>query len=125
MNVQQYFTSQKNYLKRHPSSGSTSMPAPSTLIAGYLYRSSITIPHNLGYIPKVRVYFENSVSDGKVYPAGGRRLAGTYPGLPFTGMYCLWEVTTTDLTIYLESSTAAGPQTGNRTVYWVIYWDTV
>lgn len=120
MSVQQHFTSQKNYLKRHPSSGSTSLAAPSTLIGFTYYRSSITIPHNLGYVPRVRVYYENSASDGKVYPAGGRRIGGTYLGLAFNSIYCLWEATSTDLTIYLES---AASKTGSRTVYWVIYWD--
>lgn len=118
----QYFTSQKNYLKRHPLSGSTSLAAPSTLVGGTYYRSSITIPHNLGYVPRVRVYYENSASDGKVYPAGGRRNGGTYLGLAFNSIYCLWEVTSTNLTIYLESAIS---QTGSRTIYWVIYWDSI
>lgn len=121
MSAQQYFTSQKNYLKRHPISGSASIAAPSTLIAFSYYRTAYTVTHNLGYVPKIRVYYENSASDGKVYPSGGRRLSGAYPGLAANSIYCLWEATSTTLTIYLESATT---KTGVRTVYWIIYWDT-
>lgn len=120
MSGQQYFTSQKNYLKRHPLSGSASVSAPSTSISGLYYRTTYTITHNLGYVPRIRVYYENSASDGKIYPAGGRRNGGTYVGLPFNSIYCLWEATSTTLTIYLESATT---KTGVRNVYWVIYQD--
>lgn len=113
------YVSDKNVLKRHSSSGSTSMSAPSTNVT-YAFQSSTTVNHNLGYIPQVRVYFENSASDGKVYPAGGRRVANSYDGLASNSIYCLWELTTTTLTIYLESGTT---KTGNRTVYYVIYED--
>lgn len=120
MSQQQYFTSQKNYLKRHPISGSASISAPSTLVGGLFYRTSYVVAHNLDYVPKVRVYFKNSASDGKVYPAGGSRLSGLYPGLAYNSLYCLYEATSTNLTIYLESPAT---QTGSRTIYWVIYMD--
>lgn len=117
------FTSNKNYLKRDTSTGYTDMAAPTVLAySGYIYSSSYTVNHNLGYIPQVRVYFENSASDGKVYPAGGRRLAYSYTGLNPLGAdcLCLFEVSTTSLTIYLESNLI---KTGTRRVYWVIYRD--
>lgn len=111
----------KNILKESSLSGSASVAAPSTFIpAEALYRSSVTITHNLGYIPLVRIHFEADASDGKVYPAGGRRLAATYPGLPANSVYCLWELSTTTLTIFLESATT---KTGTRTVYYDIYKD--
>lgn len=110
----------KNYLKRDPSSGSTSIAAPSAYTSWFMYATTYTVAHNLGYIPLARVYFENSATDGKVYPAGGVR-NGLYPGLAYgTDCYCLYELDENNLTIYLESGTA---QTGNRTIYWVIYKD--
>lgn len=120
-----FFRSNKNYLKRDTSTGNALMNAPTTLAySGYIYSSSYTVNHNLGYIPQVRVYFENSATDGKVFPAGGSRLAYSYIGLnPFsTDLLCLFEVTTTTLTIYLESNAI---KTGTRRVYWVIYKDKV
>lgn len=120
MSVQQYFTSQKNYLKRHPSSGSASITAPSTLRSWGNYTTTFTVSHNLGYVPQVRVFYENSASDNKVYPAGGTRLAASYPGIAGSPIFCLWDVDSTTLTIILESGTT---KTGVRNIYWVVYWD--
>lgn len=120
MSAPVYFKSGKNYLKRYMA-GSTSIAAPATLNAWFNYSNSYTVTHNLGYIPQVRVYYEENASNGKVYPAGGRRLATSYPGLTSGScVFCLFEVTSTTLTITLESGTT---QTGNRTIYWVIYLD--
>lgn len=113
----------KNTLKKDSSSGSSSVAAPATAtpwVGGTDFYTPTTISHNLGYIPQVRVYYENSDSDGKVYPAGGRRNGGTYPGLPFNSIICLFDLSTTALTIYLESNTA---KTGSRTIYYDIYKD--
>jgi hypothetical protein len=111
----------KSYLRRHESSGTASVAAPSVYVpAEVLYRTAHEVTHGLGYIPQVRVYYEADASDGKIYPAGGRRLSGEYPGLPSNSVYCLWELTTTTLTIYLESATT---KTGSRDVYYVIYED--
>lgn len=110
----------KNVLKKDNISGSVSMAAPTALSAWFMRSNSTVIAHNLGYIPQVRVYYENSDSDGRVYPAGGRRNGGTYLGLPPNSIICLWELTTSNLTIYLESNTV---KTGNRTVYYDIYKD--
>lgn len=113
----------KNYLKRNSSSGTALIAAPATAapwVGATAFYTPYTVTHNLGIIPKVRVYFENSATDTKLYPAGGRRLSGLYPGLPGNSIICLWEVTITTLTITLESNTA---KTGNRNIYWVIYED--
>lgn len=110
----------KNVLKKDDSSGSQSVAAPSSLSAWGNYVTTTVVAHNLGYIPLVRVYFESSATDGKVYPAGGRRLAGTYLGLPANSVFCLFEVSTTNVTIYLESFTT---KTGSRTIYYNIYKD--
>lgn len=120
MSGKQYFTSEKNYLKRQPITGSSAMSAPSTIAAWFNYTSSLTISHGLGYVPMVRVYYEPDASNGKVYPATGRRLAGFGPGLTYGDVMCLWEVDSTNLTIYLESVSS---KTGTRNVYWVIYLD--
>ncbi len=113
------FTGKKNYMKR-AFSDSVSIAAPSSLGSWGTYVSSYTITHNLGYIPQVRVYYENSATDGKVYPAGGRRVSGLYPGLAANSVFCTWELDDNDLTIHLESMTS---KTGNRRIYWVIYLD--
>lgn len=122
------FTSDKNYLKRDTITGTTSIAAPSSVASygsGLIKARTHTVTHNLGYIPQVRVYFENSATDGKLYPAGGNRLGVDYVGLdPFGAgdLWCLFEVSTTTLTIYLECDSFFSP-TGNRNIYWVIYKD--
>jgi hypothetical protein len=118
MSVQ--FTSDKNYLKRHPSSGQTTVASPSTLNGStFLYEKVITIPHSLGYVPMIRVYYE-PYTNGAVWPATGSRVSGAGAGLAYGDIMCLWEVDSTNLTISLES---VNSQTGSREVYWVIYWD--
>lgn len=110
----------KNYLKRDTSTGSTSIAAPSSMAPYGAYVSTHTVAHNLGYIPLVRVFFENSATDGKVYPAGGNRIATVYPGLTASDCYCLYDLDENNLTISLEAGYA---KTGMRTIYWVIYKD--
>lgn len=123
MSVEQLFTSSKNYLKRHPSSGSTSMAAPTVLNgATSLYENILTIKHNLGYVPMVRVYYE-PFTNGRVYPATGSRVSTAGTGLNLGDIICLWEVSETDLTITLASDGFSAVNTGSRNVYWVIYWD--
>lgn len=114
-----YFTSKKNYLKRDVS-GSASIAAPNVATAWGSFQSSYTVNHNLGYIPQIRVYYEESATDNKVYPAGGNQINGVYPGLPLGSIFCVWELSTTNLVIYLEANAALA---GNRTIYWVIYLD--
>mgnify|MGYP003543912598 CR=1 FL=1 len=122
------FTSKKNYLKRDSATGSTVVSAPSSVAGyggGFIKARTHTVSHGLGYIPQVRVYFENSDTDGRLYPAGGRRLGVDYVGLdPFGGgdLWCLYEVSDTTLTIYLECDSFFSP-TGTRRLYWVIYKD--
>jgi len=115
---------EKNTLKRSTTTGTANIAAPATAtpwVGGTDFYTSYTVNHNLGYLPEVRVFFANDASDGKIYPAGGRRLTGFYPGLAANSIICLWEVTTTTLTITLESNTS---KTGNRDIWWVIYLDT-
>ncbi len=111
----------KNVLKRSSVSASISMAAPSALV-GSNRVSSTVITHNLGYIPMVRIYFEQSETDGIVYPAGGNRLLTSYIGLGGTPIICLYEVDETTLTIYLETD-GFSPKTGSRNVHYIIYKD--
>lgn len=113
------FTGAKNLMKRVVYD-SASIAAPSTFSSWFTYYTSYTVNHGLGYIPQLRVYFENSATDGKIYPAGGDRISGLYPGLAANSIFCLWEVDENNLTIYLESFTS---KTGSRNIYWVIYLD--
>lgn len=115
---------EKNTLKRSSLSDTANIAAPQTAapwIGGTSFYTSYVVAHSLGYIPEVRVFFANSDSDGKIYPAGGRRLSGFYPGLAANQIICLWEVDATNLTITLESNTT---KTGTRDIWWVIYLDT-
>lgn len=114
-----YLNPTKNYLKRASTSGSADVPAPTTLNAWFNYVSTYTVPHGLGYIPEVRVYYEPA-ADGRVWPASGDRFTGYGDGLSAGDVLCTWEIDATNLTIYLESLSA---KTSTRPVYWVIYLD--
>ena len=120
MTVVSSYLSDKNVLKRHKSSGSASIDAPNSATPHSSYQTTYTVDHDLGYIPQVRVYFESSASDGRVYPAGGSRASAQYPGIAGFPVFCLWNLTTTQLIIKLEASAT---QTGTRKIYWVIYED--
>lgn len=113
----------KNVLKRSSLSGNVSVAAPSTVSAWLNRVTTTVILHNLGYIPMVRVYYEQSETNGIVYPAGGSRLATTYIGVGGSPIICLYEIDETNLTIYLESDRFVAAQTGNRTIYYTIYKD--
>jgi hypothetical protein len=117
-----YFISDKNLLKRDSSTGSTTLSAPSSVGSWGTKVVSHTVNHNLGYIPMVRVYYTPR-TDGQIYPATGDRVGGTGLGLSSPEVFCLWELSTTTLTIYLECNSFDSP-TGTRDVYWVIYKDT-
>lgn len=117
------FTSEKNYLKRHPSSGQVAVDAPSAVNgATFLREKMITIAHNLGYVPMVRVYYE-PFTDGAIWPATGSRVSGAGTGLSPGDIMCFWEIDENNLTISLESDSVYAAKTGTRNVYWIIYWD--
>lgn len=110
---------EKNLLKRSTVSSSQDVAAPSVVGAWFNYVSTVTIPHNLGYVPQVRVFFESDAG-GKIFPACGRRLAALATGISYGNVICVYEVDETNLTIYLESASA---KTGSRKVYYIIYLD--
>lgn len=112
-----YFRTNKNYLKKSPLSGSTTLAAPTTATAWFTFRSTHTIDHNLGYVPLVRVYYE-PYADGRLFPATGSTI---YQPPHTNSMSCIPEVSTTQLKIHLETFSSSS---GNIPIYWIIYLDT-
>jgi hypothetical protein len=119
-----FFTSNRNYMKRDASSGSSTMAAPTTsAYGGYIYITNKTITHNLGFIPVLRAYYE-PFGDGVIWPAMGQRLSQSVvnplnTAVTGPGLIC-WPTTTT-LTLQLFYGT--NHLTGPFPVYWVIYKD--
>ena len=119
-----FFTSERNYMKRDSSSGSTAVAAPVTsAYGGLLYVTNVTITHNLGFIPAYRVYYEPFI-DGVIWPSLGTRLIGnaTNPlnnGVTGPGLVS-WP-TSTQLNLQLFYTTNG--LTGTYPVYYVIYKD--
>ena len=63
------YRSDKNSMKRAAESGSTTMLGPNVSeYFGNLWTRTLTIPHNLGYVPFVRAFYE-PFGDGKLMPA--------------------------------------------------------
>lgn len=63
------FISNRNYMKKHSSSGATTMLGPNVdFWFGSGYKRQLTIPHNLGYVPMFRVDYE-PYRDGRVMEA--------------------------------------------------------
>lgn len=63
------FISNKNYMKKDPSSGVSTMLGPNvSQFFGSYFNRVTTIPHNLGYVPLFRVYYE-PYRDDKVMEA--------------------------------------------------------
>lgn len=61
------FISTRNYMKRHDSSGSSTMKGPDTLrFFGSYYTKDFEVTHDLGYTPLFRAYYEPFV-DGKIF----------------------------------------------------------
>lgn len=110
------FYSGKNYMRRHSSTGSQAVAAPSNS-ESHGFTTDITVNHGLGYVPVVRVYFD-SANNGRLYPAGGNPNGGTYWGLSSNSVYCLFTVDTNNLYIQLVSNTS---KVGTRDVYYVVY----
>ena len=119
-----FFTSNRNYMKRDPSSGSGTMATPTTsAYSGYIYTTTKVITHNLGFIPVFRVQYE-PFADGIIWPAMGTRItqgainpsntAATGPGL-----ICWPSATSLTLQLFYKNNTLPG----SFPVYWVIYQD--
>lgn len=118
------FWSEKNYLKRDSSTGSTSVAAPATsAYLGGLYITQLVIPHTLGIIPYHKVYYE-AFNDNVIWEATSSRLVGNFinpRNTAQTGPYCISWADTTAVTIELGYTN--NTLTGNYPVYYVIYRD--
>lgn len=63
------FTSTRNYMKRHSSSGSDTMFGPDTSrFFGSYYTRDYEVDHNLGYVPLYRAYYE-PFQDNRIFEA--------------------------------------------------------
>lgn len=118
------FTSQKNTLRRDPSSGTTKMAAPTTsAYSGSIYVTNLTIPHNLGYVPIFRYYYE-PFNDGIIWPNLTTRSTGfaTNPNNNVqTGPGIIGWADSTNL--YLQLYYYLNTLGRTTPVYWVIYRD--
>lgn len=119
-------TSDKNYMKRHPASGSQNMLGPNVARTFGYYTRDLVIPHNIGRPPMVRVFFE-PFRDGKIYEAvqdGQYYLSNppnTYGGTE-DGPTLMFFTDGLNLTLrmfFFDGSLAAV----NIPVYYIIYWD--
>lgn len=114
-------------MKRDPLSGSAIMAAPTTLAySNNLYVNNLPpIPHNLGYPPAYRYYYE-PFQDGTIWPSLTGRTDGNAQNpthLATTGPGIIAWVDSTNLYIQLFSNAVDSPFTGNFKVYYVIYRD--
>lgn len=117
-----FFTSNRNYMKRDPSSGSHTLAAPATSMYG-IYVTRYTVTHSLGFIPLFRVEYEG-FNDGIIWPPMGGRLAGDAinpSNTSATGPYLLAWPSSTQLTIEIGYPTNTLGY--NVPVYWIIYQD--
>jgi hypothetical protein len=120
-------TSDKNYMKRHPASGSDVMLGPNTSrFGGAWYTRDYVIPHNIGACPMIRVFYE-PFRDGKLYEAVQddqyylSNPINTYGGTE-DGPTLMAFVDETNLTLrmFFAFNTLAAI---SIPIYWVIYWD--
>ena len=112
------FTSDKNYLKLAAFQPAT-MNKPSTPNAYFNYESSLTITHNLGYIPLVRAYYDYN-NAGTIYPCTGQAGVRTAFGPSLDYWFYIDEITTTTVTFKAEDVSS---RSGTFTIYYKIYYD--
>lgn len=121
------FKSNRNYMKKHSSSGSGTMLGPDTSrFFGSYYTRTYTVNHGLGYAPMFRVYYE-PFQDHKVMEATqdtNYALPNPPNGVRITndGPTCLTWADDTNLYIelyFLDATLAAV----SFPIYWIIYKD--
>ena len=121
------FITTRNYMKRDPSSGSFELQGPATSrYFGNLYITQHIVPHNLGYVPLFRVYYE-PYRDGRVMEAF-QDTAWFLPSSP--NEVRITEVAPTLMSwadsenLYLELNYINSTLSGlTFPIYWVIYQD--
>lgn len=119
-----FYDSRKNIMKRDSISGMEILPAPTALsYSGYIYTTDIVIPHNLGYVPLFRYYYE-PFGDGIIYPQLVSRL-GQFSNNPLNpvqkgpGIIAWADNTLLHIQIFFDTN-GLGRTTP---VYYVIYRD--
>lgn len=119
-------TSDKNYMKRHPSSGSGTMKGPNVAQLFSYYTREISIPHTVGKPPMVRVFYEpfrdgvlyEAVQDGQYYLSNPPNTYGGTEDGPTLMFY------TDAYNLYLKMFFFDGSLANvDIPIYWVIYWD--
>lgn len=119
-----FLTSQRNALKRDPSSGTTNMAAPKiSAYSGSLFVTNLVIAHNLGYPPIFRYYYE-PFGDGIIWPSLSGRIDGNAANplnLAVSGPGIVAWVDNVNMYIQIFYSSAA--LNTPIPVYWVIYRD--
>lgn len=121
------FTSTRNYMKRHNSSGSATLAGPSTSrFFGSYYTSDYEVTHNLGYVPLFRAYYE-PFQDGKIYEAFQdtqyyfSNPINTYGGTEQGPTALVWaDETKLYIRLFFSFNTLSGV---NFPIHWVIYQD--
>jgi hypothetical protein len=119
-----YFTSQRNSMKRDSSSGTANMAAPTvSAYSGTIYVTNLTVPHNLGYVPLFRYYYE-PFRDGIVWVPLTDRLNGRATNPLNVAAFGPGIVGWADSTnLYLQLFYDTNALTGTYPVYYVIYKD--
>lgn len=122
-----FFTSQRNSMKRDPSSGSSNMAAPVTsAYSGYLFTTTKVISHNLGYPPTFRIAYE-PFGDGIIWPMLTNRFQQTAqnplnPVVNGPGVTA-WIDSTAPYNLNIQLFYKDATLTGTYPVYYVIYQD--
>lgn len=122
------FRSDRNFMKRDPSSGSQVMLGPNvSQYFGNLYIRELVVHHGLGYVPFFRAYYE-PYQDGVLYPVVQdtqwylKPVINSFTDFTETAPTLAAEATTEDLilTLHFPFNTLAA---NSFPVYWVIYKD--
>lgn len=123
MSITQY-DSRKNTMKRDPSSGVVNIAAPTTVAYVLNYVSpTVSISHNLGYVPAFRVSME-PFKDGVIWPPLSGRVDGNAQNPTNTSIQGPTVIAWVDSTnLYLQLFASSNTFTGTYPVYFVIYRD--
>jgi len=121
------FISDKNYMKKDPSSGTADLQGPNvSKYFGNLYISQQVVHHNLGYTPLFRVYYE-PYRDGRIMEAfqdNAWYLPDTPNGLKLTEVAPTLMSWADDEYLYIELNFINSTLSGfTFPIYWTIYKD--
>lgn len=121
------FISDKNYMKKDPSSGTANLQGPNvSKYFGNLYISQQVVNHDLGYTPLFRVYYE-PYRDGRIMEAfqdNAWYLPDTPNGLKLTEVAPTLMSWADDKYLYIELNFINSTLSGfTFPIYWTIYKD--